>query len=641
MLKSQTVILKNGEYLSTKFDKLPSGIINKTETGIGATTVELNANRNSIIVEPLKVTASTKAAQSKHSSLEILYVGSPTINHSKKTTDQDIEKFLLSKNLKFKKIIVVSDSLKRVIELLKKHKIDDYFLTIDESDTMQTDAIFRGSMESCYELYKEYPKENRCLVTATQIEFNDPDLAKEEVTNIEYENPVSRSITINYSENILGATLEKIKELHLKYPSEKIVVAYNNVIKLKDLAIDIEKELSLPVNDICILCGGSSKKTADIYFRELESTFLPAKINLITSAYHTGYDLKERYHLITIIDNTDPINCLSVSRIKQIAGRCRDLKGLFSENIIYNFKKPTETHNKFTLEDLVDAANKEIKAINCLTDNFGKSTILNDQILKIRKLITDDVTCLGYPLVSINSNGESQISYLNIDAAIETYRFYNETYIKEKGLFETLSKIGNSVTEVTLHTTTVVKPKTDFDLLKKERTSRIKQNLSDKDITELILLVKRTTDKIEKLAYDTFIEFSPYIENKALTERIVKEADNRKFSSLKNFNDSAKFSILDEKTSFKTAITSIFEIGKTYSDSEITESMNHVLKKLGLAIHSLDDSKAKLLFNLFIKSTRNTKHKPSTKKVINYNSTDLEIIKFSKEMPDLKTLFRL
>lgn len=187
----------------------------------------------------------------------------------------------------------------------------------------------------------------------------------------------------------------------------------------------------------------------------------------------------------------------------------------------------------------------------------------------------------------------------------------------------------------------MVKPKTDFDLLKKERTSRIKQNLSDKDITELILLVKRTTDKIEKLAYDTFIEFSPYIENKALTERIVKEADDRKFSSLKNFNDSAKFSILDEETSFKTAITSIFEIGKTYSDSEITESMNHVLKKLGLAIHSLDDSKAKLLFNLFIKSTRNTKHKPSTKKVINYNSTDLEIIKFSKEMPDLKTLFRL
>ena len=49
-------VLKNGTWLGDVLEFLPNGIINKGITGIGATTLELNCDRNSIIIQPLKMT---------------------------------------------------------------------------------------------------------------------------------------------------------------------------------------------------------------------------------------------------------------------------------------------------------------------------------------------------------------------------------------------------------------------------------------------------------------------------------------------------------------------------------------------------------------------------------------------------------
>ena len=80
MTKKPNLIVVKTPYLTDTIKELPHGIINKTETGIGATTLELNSERNSIIVEPLKVTASAKAE--KHNAL---YVGSPIGSSKKKS----------------------------------------------------------------------------------------------------------------------------------------------------------------------------------------------------------------------------------------------------------------------------------------------------------------------------------------------------------------------------------------------------------------------------------------------------------------------------------------------------------------------------------------------------------------------------
>ena len=54
-------VLKNGAWLSTVLSYLPNGIINKGVTGIGATTMELNCDRNSIVIQPLKITVDQKS----------------------------------------------------------------------------------------------------------------------------------------------------------------------------------------------------------------------------------------------------------------------------------------------------------------------------------------------------------------------------------------------------------------------------------------------------------------------------------------------------------------------------------------------------------------------------------------------------
>ena len=88
MSKKPHLIVVKTPYLSDTITELPHGIINKTETGIGATTLELNSKRNSIIVEPLKVTASAKAKKHK-----ALYVGSPIGFFKKKIEQKDIQRF--------------------------------------------------------------------------------------------------------------------------------------------------------------------------------------------------------------------------------------------------------------------------------------------------------------------------------------------------------------------------------------------------------------------------------------------------------------------------------------------------------------------------------------------------------------------
>lgn len=81
--------------LSDVFPLIPHGIVQKDETGMGATTLEIESPRNSIIVEPIKVTASSKAYHhSLKSGSEVLYVGSETKFHPKKVTKKKIQEYI-------------------------------------------------------------------------------------------------------------------------------------------------------------------------------------------------------------------------------------------------------------------------------------------------------------------------------------------------------------------------------------------------------------------------------------------------------------------------------------------------------------------------------------------------------------------
>ena len=172
--------------LSDVFNYIPHGIVHKEETGMGATYLELKAKRNSIIVEPIKITAYSKA---KHH-IGTLYVGSGTQEQKERTKISYINRYVENPDINQKKIIVVADSLNNVIKAIGDNVFHQYFLLIDEVDSFQMDSTFRKSMELCLDIYKKFNPTNRCLLTSTLLDFSNPDLATESKTIIKYNIPL-------------------------------------------------------------------------------------------------------------------------------------------------------------------------------------------------------------------------------------------------------------------------------------------------------------------------------------------------------------------------------------------------------------------------------------------------------------------
>ena len=151
---SSPIFIGRKYMLSTYLDKMPHGIIDKKISGIGATTLEINSKRNSIIVLPTKA-----LAYSKHlNHVDTLYVGS-AIGDKKNVSNAEINKYLAQGG--YKKFLVVADSLKRLLGLIKEENYNNYFLMIDEIDVFQSDSNYRPQLEDVIDYYLKFLPKNR------------------------------------------------------------------------------------------------------------------------------------------------------------------------------------------------------------------------------------------------------------------------------------------------------------------------------------------------------------------------------------------------------------------------------------------------------------------------------------------------
>lgn len=631
-------ILKNGTYLSEVLEKLPSGIIHKNHTGIGATTLELESERHSLIVEPLRITASSKAASRPNT----LYIGSATKYHPKKTSKREIIEYIKSKSIKHKKIFCVVDSLKIVIPLLEKHGLKDYFLCIDESDSLQIESNFRQrAMEKAIEYYKKHNTNFRCLLSATPIKFNDPDLSDENITSFEYEENEVSDINIIKVRNTVDCIIEKIKSLNSEFPSEKIVVAYNNIEKIVYIAEELEKS-GVKDDDIKILCSRTSKKQVGKYFYELESDLLPGLINLKTSAYFTGFDINERYHLIIAVDTSDILNMPSDKRIKQIAGRCRVRPdGLYSLNLALNESKEVKIP-AYDFKILCDNAEKEVNALNCISSMFDPCSIFYNQVKGLRSLLARQIQIDGYNIVFEDRiTNTAKISYLAIDAVLETKATIEKLYSKKGGLESSLKKEGNRLS----FEECLLSGKSSSSLVTKRLREDSKEFLKKKleDISKggsfiLEHVYNPDLSPFESKVLRTYDLFADYIDKEYLVKELIKIVNSYSTQKLNNFIASAKFSILEESSSFKQALMKFFPLNKKITLEQRDEQMIKVFEKLGLGIKSEEIDK-KALSYIFQRTINYTKGKDDKTgqtmlNVKGYNPLNLKIEYYKKEEND-------
>lgn len=320
------------------FETTPYGLIDKTYTGIGATTLELNCPRNSIIVVPTKSLAYNKYLSGLDKETMVAkycYVGS-AIGDLSNTTPQQIQAYLNNADIAHKKFLVVTDSLPKVIKTIGSSVYNNYFLMLDEIDIYQSDSTFRPALEDAIDYYFRFERTQRCMVSATMQEFSHPQIQEEPHTTILYQKPTAdpeilkmlkldgtlrsnqRTLHVIHTDNPHQTTVEKIIQLTKEHPDEKIVVAYNKVTAIRQIIALLPEGIRYQCG---VLCSEASRQNASEYYQELTpDSKLPRQITFLTCAYFAGIDIAERFHLLSVSNVTKIYTMLSTARLTQIAG---------------------------------------------------------------------------------------------------------------------------------------------------------------------------------------------------------------------------------------------------------------------------------------------------------------------------------
>lgn len=629
---------KLGEILTS----LPYGIVKKSVPGIGATTLALNQPRDTIIVLPTKKLAYQKYLRGynkERTSNRFLYVGSDIPEEKcKSPTDEQIRSYIAEKRtgtFPYKKILVVADSLGRVMEQIKyikeapirfwNKKLEeapeelkqnpmrlllslpaeklcephmDWHIMVDEIDTFQSDGKFREAMENVIDYYLEFPPIKRCLVSATIRPFTHPQLKEEPLLEINYEHPKKRPVNVIRTNNMPREVADMLELYRERYPNDKIVVAYNSIRSINTIIRLLPVELQA---DCSVACSSQSQTMVGEYYRSLHSGKLATPITFITSTYFVGVDIEERFHLLTVTNPRRIQTLLSPEKIYQISGRCRDERGLLSETIIYDFYKPKTPEKAITLEEYERKAEILSQFANS-SEDIQKSceNVVPANFSDVKDAIVERSkhSVFGSQPISIirrNIHGKVVPAYLNIDALGEYQQLCTETYTTKERFFATLRKTCQ-ICNTAYHSHKKNAEQIQIEETDRENRKNVIIQYVQASIDELLQAQSQgpiTDDVLNRLIRETrnnkhgrtFLkrvkELYPYIPLDKLidilTPRLTKGGINWNAVWYRNLRRSIFFACLADDHPFRILLRDYFPQESRMTSDEIREKMNAVL----------------------------------------------------------------
>ena len=588
-IRSIKFIMPSDDYkLSDVFENLPWGIIKKNRTGVGATTLEINSPRNSIIVVPTRALALNKAMPSKiegSDKYRVLYVGGVTTGVKVPT----IEAYLADNEIKYKKFIVVIDSLPRLIEKLGMDYASNYFIMFDEVDTYQDSSHYRENIENSFDYYFTFPFQNRCLVSATISEFSNPQLKEEPVIEVEFNNPIHQDIKLECVDNPLGKTKELILDLYHSHPNDKIVIALNLVTRgilpiIEDLPLEVQHECR-------VLCSESNKDNAGEYYAEITNGTLPSRIVFMTNIYFVGVDIYEQFHLICTADIAYPFTLFSVEKLQQIAGRCRDKNGVLSETIIYNYRTRNKELNIDIIQrNLIEDAT-DLSQLSALLSkvyqkypilNEGSHGIINEDLLKVASRSYYQSSPVS---IIREKNNKIYPSYFNIDNILIQVNLLNNLYSSPFQLRDALISTGcnveyyNSIVsaENIISTEAFNTIQERKILTTEEERAEIITQLRERDTIvsryNLALNLKNNCNRENTIFFEHFIELQEYVPFEQLVY-LLSLYD--KETNSKAFKNGVLYWALEESHPVKRTLEANFQVNSFMTGESIEQAFNSV-----------------------------------------------------------------
>lgn len=571
------------KHLQDIFVTTPYGLIKKNRTGIGATTLELNSPRNSIVVVPTRALAYGKAASSKiegeSNKYRVLYVGGDITGF----IVPEISDYLMDSSIHYKKFIVVADSLPRLLHIIGKEHYKDYFLMIDEIDSYQYDCSYRPNMENVMDYYFQFPFSHRCLVSATIGEFSNKDITEEPVINVKFDNTQSRNINLIHTDKAEFRLKKLIEEIATANPDEKILVAYNSVKGCATIINSLDESLK---SECAILCSSKNEEITE-YYSDIVEDRLPKRITFMTCTYFVGIDITERFHLITAINVSKSYTILSTDKLQQIAGRCRHPEGLLSEAIIYTTKNNNEIPT-----DLQEQVLKDAEALatfgnlySKLKNKFPKSYYFTDGLIEKDFIETTAKRYFGsspVKLIRKNSDGIFVPSYFNIDFVRIQADLLSRLYSTPNNLINALKSEGHTV-EVNNYIENEdipfdIRMQTDEDFqeaamlqredliarLQEEKTIEARERLARN-------LMTQRCSRQNTLFLEHFIELQKYVPFDLLIEKLGEYDNNVDYNSFYNY---VIFWALEDIHPLKVTIQKLFPIKGLFTGPQLTEKFN-------------------------------------------------------------------
>ena len=310
-----TIYINKNQWLSDVLKEIPTNtIFNKTLTGCGATTLEINAARNSIIIEPNVPVIIGKKAQ--HPQILAVYEG---------ITKDDIKAYLAGEYDGYRKIITTPEGFaKKVMPAM--HETDtnvynDYFLLFDECEKTIQDIGYRGDIYLPIEDFFKF--KGKAMVSATPIMPSDPRFRKFDMIRLKPTYAYMKKLRVYITNNTV-MVLRRVIGLCEEH-NKKACIFFNST----DATLKIIHTLKLEGKSKVFCSEKSMKKLKKEGYKEVSDKLTDlADVNFFTSRFYSAVDISinEKPVVIVLTDVYNaPYSTIDPStEVYQAVGRFRN-----------------------------------------------------------------------------------------------------------------------------------------------------------------------------------------------------------------------------------------------------------------------------------------------------------------------------
>ena len=316
------VILNKGQYLSDVIRQIPTNcILSKRIPGCGATTLELDTNRNSIILVP-----NVPVINSKCQKYEKLLGVYETV-----TVDKIVEYLHGHRPYKIMTTPESFPKVKKACEICGLNIFKEFFLLDDECHQLIKDVDYRADIILPMDDFFGF--ERKALVSATPIGFSDPRFKSFMNIEIHANYDYQQKIQVVHTYSIA----KSVRDYMESHQDNKVCIFFNSV----DGIYSIMEQFNL-LGDATVYCAPKSryKLKAEHGFTnayDVWSANTMKRYNFFTGRFYTAFDLELPYKpdLLMLTDPfTSPYTMLDVDTdCIQICGRFRN--GISSATHIY------------------------------------------------------------------------------------------------------------------------------------------------------------------------------------------------------------------------------------------------------------------------------------------------------------------